>query len=337
MVRLLTSSQESSASEDLWFKCRTCKQLFTGPFRLGLAKHRYDAVKNDHIASRARLLATTVLAQHVTEQGNHLAALSILNGLYVKLEEYDPHDPFLVTILLGKTTSLLNLLPTHKREYSDTLYKIVNSGLPETDLNLAAANNQYSSFLVLLADNGDLALAEKCARRSVSGVVAFRNLEGAPSIDEQEIGYENWLASVLSKRQKFVEALEIVERLRARALRVFGAEHDVSFVVGLNVSAVIVDSGTTARYEEAAENIRKLYEIRRAKYGEAHQETAWIRQHLREMLSRVGARCALPSCQSTVSVLRSQLRCPRCKLVKYCSAACLEADKARHPGSCKKK
>lgn len=349
-VESLASGGDLLESYDRFFRCGACKQRFSGAFKMGVSRARYEHVKKDNIQSKARLLATVVLAQCLTDDGKPGVALGTLNGLYVKLEQDNPHHPFLVDILVAKAAALFMLGPLHRKEHLDTLYLILTSQLPESDQAMMEANNQLS--MALVDDrNGNMDMAESCARKAVAGSKAMTGLHN----EERQIRYKSNLASVLSVAalracgqadktgracaragELFAEALEITEGMSARAAGVFGADHEISMKVMTTTATVIVQSKATARYEEAVENIRRTYEIRLAKLGKDHRDTADSLQNLIGVLLRTKAKCLYPECQSLASVLGSKARytmCPRCQVARYCCERCRQADEARHKAS----
>jgi hypothetical protein len=324
---------------------------------MGVSKARYEHVKKDSIDSKPRLLATVVLAQCLTDDGKPDVALSTLNGLYGQLEGHNPHNPrhpFLVDILVAKAAALFMLGPSRRQEHLDTLYPIVTSGLPKSDLAMMEANNQLSMALVN-DRNGNMEMAETCARDAVAGSKAMKGLHN----EERQIRYGANLAAVLSVAalracergdktgraravELFDEALLITKDLSARASGVFGADHEISMKVMTITATVIVQSKATARYEEAVENIRRAYEIRLAKLGKDHRDTVDSLHNLIGVLLRTKAKCLYPKCQSLASVLGSKARytpCPRCKEARYCCERCRQADEDRHraSGNCVRK
>ena len=341
------STPESAENRDRFSRCRACNQLYSGPFKMGVAKARLEHVKNDHIASQARLTATVVLAHCLTEDGAPDRALGILNGLYAKLAEEDSNAPFLVDILAAKAAALHMLGPSRTREHTDTLYVILNSGLPENDQAIMEANYQRS--MALVDNKGDLNLAVSCAKKARDASIAMKGHN-----EGRQITYANNYASVLSAAarrecdeaekagrargasagKQFAKALSILDEISAQASLVFGADHELSMKVKTNAATVIVHSGAESRYEEAIENIRKAYEVRLAKLGPDHQRTADSLQNLRGVLLRTGGKCPNPACKSLVSVLGSKVRCLKCTVARYCCAGCLDADKARHAVAC---
>ena len=340
---------ESAENRDRFSRCSVCKQLYSGPFKMGVAKARLEHVKNDHIASRARLTATVLFAQCFTDDGAPGVALGILNGLYAKLAEEDSNAPFLVDILAAKAAALYMLGPSRTREHTDTLYLIFQSGLPESDQAIMEANYQLS--MALVDNKGDLNLAVSCAEKARDASKAMNGHN-----EERQITYANNYASVLSAAarrecdeaekagrargasagKQFAKALSILDEISAQASRVFGADHELSMKVMTNTATVIVHSGAESRYEEAIGLIRKAYEVRLAKLGPDHQRTADSLENLRGVLLRTGAKCPNPACQSLESMLGSKFRCPKCQS-RYCCERCLEVDKARHAGVCRGK
>ncbi len=325
-VKWLEAVPDLFETYDRFVRCGVCKQRFRGAFKMGVAKARWEHVKRESIDSEAKLLAAVVLAQGLTDDGKPASALTIMNAIYDKLRAHNSAAPYLVNILVAKAAALYMLGPARSQEHTDTLYLILNSGLPDSSREIMEANSQLS--MALVRANTNLPMAETRARSAVDESKAM-----GPHHEQTQITYANNLATVLAKRQKFAEALSILKEISALALRVLGDDHDVSMSVMTNTAETIVKSRTGSRYEEAVENIRRTYEIRLARLGKDNQATIDSLQNLHGVLLHTGAKCPYPACQSLVSVLGSKVRCTRCKVAKYCREGCREADRARHTNS----
>ena len=324
----VTWLEKVSLEDDKWVKCDTCKQRFNGPFMMGVAKIRYDKAKGDDVRSMARILATTSLARCHMKAGESLRALVMLNLMYADLSKEQSDKPLLVSILVDKAAALYQL--GRSKEQTDTLYVIVNSGLPESDVKIMEANNQLSMALVR-APNPDLdtlEMAETCARKAVAASTLTRN-------EDRQIAYGNNLAAVLAKRGKFVDALKLLAGLLTTALRVFGADHEISVNVKSNIASFIVQGRKEERYDEAVSTMREAYDSRTRTLGSEHALTLASRRLLLSILRVTGAACARPGCDCVDSVLKA--RCEKCR-VKYCTEKCREDDRARHAStSCVRK
>lgn len=327
-VRYFQTTLDSPEYLDKWTKCDVCKQQFRGAFMMGLAKKRYESVKDDDIRSVAKIRARMVLAQCHMDEGNPKLALVMLSVLHAELSAAQSDDPLLVDILTDKASALYKLGPTRSKEHTDTLYLILNSGLPKGDARIMEANNQLAMALVR-APNPDasmLDMAETCALSAVAG----SKLPPNDNRQNRQITYENNLAAVLAKRGKFKESLDLLARLLVRARLVFGPDHEMSVSVMMNTASFIVQAKKAARYEEAASTMREVYAIRTRILGTEHKDTQDARRLLLGVLRVTGAACARPECDSVEESLNA--RCATCR-VGYCTDKCRHDDSARHAAS----
>jgi tetratricopeptide (TPR) repeat protein len=258
------TSQQPQQGIDVWRRCQTCTQYYTGAMQMGLAEAWRSRVAGQAAENTERLLAEGNLATSLVQQGKDAEAEPMFRRQHeVMMRMHGAEHPDTLTSAGNLAMSLLNQgkhaeAERIQREVYAVQKRVLGAEHPST---LRSANNIATS----LSDQRKFADAERI-QREVLGVE--KRVLGAEH--PNTLLTANNLAESLFHQDKHVEAERIQRAVHEVQQRVLGAEHPNTLASAANLAMSLVTKG---EYAEAERIQREVHEVQKRVLGAEHPNT----------------------------------------------------------------
>jgi hypothetical protein len=274
------ASQRAQRGSDVWQKCQTCKQGYTGAMQMGLAEAWRSRVAGQAAESDERFGAEYNLANSLVHQGKAVEAEPMLRKLHkVRMRVDGAEHPGTLSVA-NTLASSLSKQGKHveaeriQREVHGVEKRALGAEHPST---LTSGNNLAHS----LWNQGKYAEAE-LIQREVHGVQ--KRVLGAEHPDTLKSASN--LAGSLSTQSKHAEAERIEREVLGVRKRVLGAEHPDTLASANNLAGYLSKQG---KYTEAERMLHAALPSLQRVLGPAHPNTLAAARRLDDVRARIHA------------------------------------------------
>ena len=257
-------SQQALRGNQVWRKCQTCKQAFTGSMQNGLAEEWHSRVADYEVASEERLSAESNLALSLLSQGKYADAERIQRKVLGAMKRVHGAQHPEMLMAAGNLASCL----THQGKYADAEHierealgatkRVLGTEHPST---LTRANN----LAVCLGLQGKFAEAEAISREVFGARKRVLGVDHADTLRSA-----NQFAASLSEQGKLAEGEGIQREVLDSRKRVLGTDHPSTLMAVNNLAITLAYQG---REPEAEAMLQANLASFRRVLGPAHPET----------------------------------------------------------------
>jgi tetratricopeptide (TPR) repeat protein len=271
-------SQQNHRGNSVWWECQTCRQLFTGAMRTGLAEAWWSRVRYEETDNSERVAAASTLAQAREGEGRYAEAERIIREvLGVSRRVLGEEHPDTLTHASNLAKSLWN---QGKFAGAERIHREVLGARKQVLGEEHAATLTSGSNLALsLLKQGKHAEAEPI-QRLVLG--ARKRVLGEDHPDT--LRSASHLAVLLGHRKKYEEAEHIIREALGAQRRVLGEEHPDTLSSANNLATSLCAQG---KYAEAEQIQGKVLWARKQVLGEEHPVTRATAESLEALRSNM--------------------------------------------------